>query len=283
MNMTLQKTATPCLKIRQLSPTLSWNNDKVYLPQEEPLQISINSIPYSLTMRTPGADKELITGLLFTEKVYQKEIHLWDQFDFDEQGLATHINAQVNANNLLKSIADNRSLISTSSCGFCGKKDLKDIELQNEMIEDSIALPADRIALLFEKMTKGQALFSKTGATHAAALFDSALNLISLYEDIGRHNALDKAIGYLQMNKQLTSAKILLVSGRISYEIVVKAMRAHIPIILAISAPTSLAVEIAKEKGITLGGFCRGEQATIYCHHQRIILGGQPCQKTLAF
>lgn len=262
----------PVIKFKKLSSNPILEEDQDKLVNELPLQISINDIPYTITMRTPGEELELALGLLFTEKIYQGPPLNMSVRNFDIMGNITHLNLKINEQALLKDIDHNRTLISTSSCGFCGKKDLTDIEFCNEQISDTFYLKVENIPALFEKMAHFQAIFLKTGASHAAALFNKEQKLLVVSEDVGRHNAVDKVIGKVLRTHNLNEAKILLVSGRISYEIVLKAFRAKIPIIMAVSAPTSFAVEIAQSAGLTLVGFCRNDRATIYSYPKRICI-----------
>ncbi|MBT3980387.1 MAG: formate dehydrogenase accessory sulfurtransferase FdhD [Bacteriovoracaceae bacterium] len=262
-------------KIHKSGEVVKSSQKSVSVACEEALQISINEIPYTITMRTPGADCALIQGLLFTENIYHGTPLKLSSYDFDDQKNPTHINVEIAEDQLLKDISGNRTLISSSSCGFCGKKDLKDIELRGAPIVDSASIAFKHIQVLFDEISSHQLIFSETGGVHAAALFSKEQQLLSIYEDIGRHNAVDKVIGNVHKDGNLSEAKILLITGRVSYEILAKAFRAKIPIILAISAPTSLAVEMAVDLGITIAGFCRENSATVYSHPERILWGEQ--------
>ena len=264
-----------CTKLQLSQNQVEFEQQESLIAQEGPLQISINDIPYTITMRTPGADNVLIHGLLYTEKVFAGDSLILKSYDFDDTKIPSHINAEIPADKILKDITNNRSLISSSSCGFCGKKDLKDIELRDEGITDGTTIPFSHINNLFKDLSQHQHIFKETGGVHAAALYTEKEELLSVYEDIGRHNAVDKVIGQTLKDKRLDEAKVLLVTGRVSYEILVKALRARVPIILAISAPSSLAIEMAKDFGVTIAGFCRGNTATIYSHPERILTGEQ--------
>ena len=156
-----------------------------------------------------------------------------------------------------------------SSCGICGKTELGDLAFIGKTIDDNDKIDIGLIHNMFSKMNAFQFDFRKSGGTHAAAAFTLKGDLLCAMEDIGRHNAVDKIVGKLINDKQLNDAKIITVSGRISYEIVIKCFKARIPFLAAVSAPSSLAVDYAKELGITLFAFCRDERATCYSNPQR--------------
>ena len=163
-----------------------------------------------------------------------------------------------------------RSLLSVSSCGICGKRELGDLEMDEDALLIDCTLNAERIQRMFKAMEERQAVFLKTGGAHAAACFDSDGNMMVIQEDIGRHNAVDKVIGQLLNDNNLGRARCLLVSGRVSYEIVCKCYRAGIPFLAAVSSPSSMSIEIADRKGITLLAFCRGDVLTCYTHKHRL-------------
>jgi len=233
---------------------------------EAGLQININKEPYTVVMRTPGDDFELIRGLLYAEDIYkQTEELLLEPVETKENGFCI-INASITKKSLGKGYLNKRTLLSVSSCGICGKQKLEDIELSGDSLSSSVSLTTKDLEQLFELMQKKQTVFHKTGGSHAASIFDSNKDLLVVKEDIGRHNAVDKAVGALLNQEQLHNAAILLVSGRVSYEIISKAFIAKIPIIAAVSACSSLAVDFAKEFGIQLIGFSRDDNATIYAN-----------------
>lgn len=165
-----------------------------------------------------------------------------------------------------KGYLNKRTLLSVSSCGICGKQKLEDIQISGDSLSTSVAITTKDLEQLFQIMQKKQTVFRKTGGSHAASIFDPNKNLLVVREDIGRHNAVDKAVGALLNEQQLQNAAILLVSGRVSYEIISKAFIAKIPIIAAVSACSSLAVDFAKEFGIQLIGFSRDDNAMIYAN-----------------
>ncbi len=240
------------------------------LVMEAALQIDINGEPYTVVMRTPGHDNELIRGLLYAEDIYKnKEKLSLEHIETKENGFSI-VNAKIPADKLGKGYLNKRTLLSVSSCGICGKQELGDIELSGDALQNSSTLKMSSIKDLYEKMKFEQLLFQSTGGSHATAAFDVNGDLLSIKEDIGRHNALDKVVGDLLVMKKLKSVSCILVSGRVSYEIVSKAFIAQIPIIVAVSACSSLAVDFAKEFGICLIGFSRDDKATIYANPQYI-------------
>ncbi len=242
------------------------------LTNESPLQIHVNGKPFSVTMRTPGYEHDLTRGILHSENVFtRKDLVLKTQsMDLDEHGNVTLVNAIVPEEQLDFGFQSSRSLTSVSSCGICGKEDLSSITLCGVPVQDNIVVSAHEINAMFDLMAEAQHAFNSSGGCHAAAAFDSKGNMLVLREDIGRHNAVDKVIGHLLNKQTVADAKVLLVSGRVSYEIVSKAYYAGIPILAAISAPSNLAVDISKQFGISLLGFCRTDKLTAYSHPERI-------------
>jgi FdhD protein len=248
------------LKINQ--NTQNYIND--ILVVEAPLQININNEPYTVVMRTPDNDKELIRGLLFAEDIYKSKKTLVFNIIEEKNEIPTIINVSISKEVLGKGYLNKRTLLSVSSCGICGKKELKDIEINGEKLEEKHSFSSNILHEMFLKMNNFQHTFKNSGGSHAAALFNKNNKLLTIKEDIGRHNAVDKVIGNLLISEQLKQANYLFVSGRVSYEIISKAFIAKIPIIVAVSACSSLAVDFAKEFGICLIGFTREEKMTIY-------------------
>lgn len=236
------------------------------LAVEVGLSIAINGIPYTVTMQTPGHEKDLVRGLLHAERIYrQPGPHPpVEVTEVDDDGYISAVNAQLPEDLVLKDFAGTRNVISASSCGLCGKVSL----------EDDTALPIRtmgrlepaNVGLMFDRMSEGQASFQQSGGTHAAGLFALDGTMLSLREDIGRHNAVDKAIGDLLHRGLLEQAACLTVSGRISFEIVSKTRAAGIPFLASVSAPSSLAVDTAAACGMTLLAFCRQGKLTAYTH-----------------
>jgi FdhD protein len=238
---------------------------------EEALQININEAAFTVSMRTPGEDEALVRGLLHSEGVI-KEAHWMPQMEVkkeNEEGVVTIIDVTIPSTYLGEGYTNSRSLLSVSSCGICGKTELEDLSFSGVKMEDGLQLEIGTLRKLFDRMNSQQFDFKQSGGTHAAAAFSMEGTLLVAMEDIGRHNAVDKVVGKLIATQQLDRAKILTVSGRISYEIVVKCFKARIPFLAAVSAPSSLAVDYAKELGITLFAFCRGDRVTCYAHAHR--------------
>jgi FdhD protein len=237
-------------------------NDALVL--EAPLQININKEAYTVVMRTPDNDFELIRGLLYAEDIYKSTRPLHFEIMKEESEIPSIINATIPKESIGKGYLNKRTLLSVSSCGICGKQELKDIKVTGEKLVSNATFSSDILHEMFSKMKKLQQTFKTSGGSHAAAIFDKHQELLIIKEDIGRHNAVDKTVGNLLIKNTLKQANYLLVSGRVSYEIVSKAFIAKIPIIVAVSACSSLAVDFAKEFGICLIGFTREHKMTIY-------------------
>lgn len=237
---------------------------------EAPLQININNEAYTVVMRTPNNDIELIRGLLFAEDIYKNKEDFLSEIIKEREDFSTVINVTIPKEKLGKGYLNKRTLLSVSSCGICGKKELSDIEVSGSKLANSTLFLQSEIKDMFLKMKELQNTFHSSGGSHAAAIFNKNKEILVIKEDIGRHNAVDKSIGKLLLKNQLKDASILLVSGRVSYEIVSKAFFAKIPIIVAVSACSSLAVDFAKEFGICLIGFSRNDKMTIYSNPQYI-------------
>lgn len=234
---------------------------------ESPLQISLNGEPFTVTMRTPGNDVELTRGLLFTEDIAPRGVLLKMSHVSDGRGDVTTMHCHLE--NVPKN-KSNRSLISASSCGLCGKTELTEFEPTGTPMNPSSPFDINLLPAMCHQLQAQQENFKKSGGCHAAAAFDVEGNLLNCYEDIGRHNAVDKVIGNLILTNRLDRAEILLVSGRVSYEIVSKAAKASIAYLVAVSAPSSLSVQMAEKMGMTLIAFCRDNRATVYTHAHHI-------------
>lgn len=231
---------------------------------EKPLQIVVNGEEFSMTMQTPGDERYLVRGLLHAEGVQHSDFVEYEQTD---TCMGSTVSVKVSDN---KEIHSDRALMSSSSCGLCGKKSLEDIFDDIEPLTDDLKISASQIQDIYKKASKNQTLFQSTGGCHAASATDKNGNILCTFEDIGRHNAVDKVVGYLLENNKLDEAKVLLVSGRISYEIIQKCAKAEIPILTAISAPSSLAIDMAEYWGITVAAFCRADRATFYSQTHRM-------------
>ncbi|APD07860.1 protein FdhD like protein [Flavobacteriaceae bacterium UJ101] len=241
------------------------------LAVEAALQININDEPYTVVMRTPGQDYELIRGLLYAEDIYKEKQNLdYKIIEESENGFSI-INVTISNEKLGKGFLNKRTLLSVSSCGICGKQKIEDLSFNGRALENEQLIDLKEAQKLFSMMKQKQNLFLKTGGTHAAAVFDQKNQFLILKEDIGRHNAVDKVIGNLLNQQEIKKAHILLVSGRVSYEILSKAFIAKIPFVIAVSACSSLAVDYAKELGICLIGFSRDDKATIYANPHYVV------------
>lgn len=235
---------------------------------EAPLTILVGDEPLTVTMQTPGHELDLVRGLLYTEGIWKRSDRAPQiKFtEFDSRGNITRAEVEVNDGKL--SSVNKRSLLSVSACGICGKTTFEPPQRENAALNrGSLQIPVDQ---LFRLMRTEQFLFSATGGCHAAAAFTGQGEMLGVREDIGRHNAVDKVVGMLLTQGRLKDAFILTVSGRVSYEIIAKAFAAGIPVIAAVSSVSSLAVDFAKELGISLLGFCREGRATVYAGPERL-------------
>lgn len=242
-----------------------------YLVVEAPIEISINSEPFTMVMRTPGNDLQLLRGLLYAEDIYKGATPLKiTSSEMDENGF-TKVNLSIEKTDLGKAYLNKRSLLSVSSCGICGKTELGNLKTNQKPLKSKSLLNMDKLPDMFEVMRSKQHTFELTGGSHAAVIFDKNHNFLCLYEDIGRHNAVDKCVGDLINTNRLKKGTFLLVSGRVSYEIISKAFFAKINTIVAVSACSTLAVDYAKEFGICLIGFSRNGKATVYANPSNIL------------
>lgn len=241
------------------------------LSVEEMLSISINGEPYTITMRSPGNEKALVRGILLTEDIYsRRDAHpAFQVINKNQYGYITEVNVDVDKKDVEKGIETKRNLMSVTSCGMCGIQET-DLFL-GAPLENSDKLSSTKVQRMFEAMRDAQNTFEKSGGSHASAAFTLDGKLLSIQEDIGRHNAVDKVIGDLLLQGILDYAKVILVSGRLSYEIVSKTYKAKIPFLAAVSAPSSMAVRVAKESGVCLLAFCRNEQFTVYSHQDKVV------------
>ena len=233
---------------------------------EAPLQININTESYTVVMRTPGNDQDLVLGLLYAEDIYKKSLSIPYEIIEEKLNIPSIVNVTIAPSVLGKGYLNKRTLLSVSSCGICGKKQLEDIKVTGNTIEQKISFSSENLLNMFAPLQQHQETFKKTGGSHAAGIFNHHFKLLTIREDIGRHNAVDKCVGSLLQNQLLKSGMYLLVSGRVSYEIVSKAFLAKIPVIVAVSACSSMAVDFAKEFGICLIGFTRENKMTVYAN-----------------
>ena len=246
------------------------------LATEEPMEIRVDEPGaeqrnVAVTMRTPGNDFELAAGFLFTEGMITSQADIKNIRYCSVPREEQHYNVVSVAVTRRLEFEAQRNFYATSSCGICGKASLDLIDVQCAPIPDGPVVPAATITGLPEELRQAQSLFDRTGGLHAAALFDPAGQLVGVREDVGRHNALDKLVGSELLAGHLPlSESILLVSGRTSFEIIQKAATAGIPIVCAVSAPSSLAVDAARRFGLTLVGFLRGERFNTYTRADRL-------------
>ena len=245
-----------------------------YLPDdltiEEPLEIRVGRKPIATTMRTPGHDEELAAGFLLSEGIVRAR----DQIASISVSGDNRVSVELTAGVKLKLNSTKRFGTISSSCGLCGKKSIDAIRQNFPAIRSTdIRIDIETLLSLPEKLRNAQSDFSRTGGIHAAGIFSVDGKLKIAREDIGRHNAVDKAVGRAFLDELLPLERyLLLVSGRASFEIIQKALAAGIPIVAAVSAPSSLAVELARDSNQTLIGFLRPPSFNIYTHIERVIL-----------
>jgi FdhD protein len=247
-----------------------------YLAAEEPLEIRIGDDPLSVTMRTPGHDHELAAGFLFTEGLIQRReqiVQLEMAAPRDGTNRGNVIEAELAPEAMPDFAKMKRHFFAASSCGICGKASIDSIRSRLLAAPNpDFRLDAEVLVRLPDALRESQDVFQRTGGLHAAALFDPRGKLLVLREDIGRHNAVDKVIGWALLEGRMPlSDSLLLVSGRGGFEIVQKAIVADVPIVASVSAPSSLAVQLARELHLTLVGFLRGRRFVIYAGEERIV------------
>ena len=242
------------------------------LLKEEPLSIRLEGNPYSVMMRTPGDEIPLAAGFCLTEGIIDTpEDYTSIAFCDGEDTNVIAVTLKPSRRHKISEILDRRGFISQSSCGLCGKEIVKDLFQLIKPLNDDIRMDANKALSSLETITRHQPLRSQTRAAHAAVLYNSKFDFLAAAEDVGRHNALDKVIGKIFLDRKLGQAAMLTLSSRISYELVQKAARARIPIILAISRPTALAVKLASELNITLASLADGPGLYVFCGVQRLV------------
>jgi FdhD protein len=262
----------PVVRVRdnQVSTSLD------HIAVEEPLEIRLAGISLAVTMRTPGDDEDLIAGFLHSERVIAsaEDIDVIAPYrSADGDAAAGNVYNVLLAGNVhLARERLRRNFIASSSCGLCGKVTIDAIRAELPPVVSDLRVPAEIFSRLERAMGRAQATFERTGGLHAAGLFDADGTLLVLREDIGRHNAVDKVIGHMLLARRLPLDRcIMMVSGRASFEIMQKALTARIPVIAAVSAPSSLAVDIAVAAGMTLVGFVRPGGFNIYAGAERVV------------
>jgi FdhD protein len=244
---------------------------------EEPLEIRLHDRPFAVIMRTPGADRELAAGFLLAERVIRGAddlgtIHHCRDANADHPENIVNVTlADGSAGALDRLMADRRQVTTNSSCGLCGRRTIESLASEAAPIAAAWTIAAPVVSALPDRLRARQAVFDETGGLHAAGLCGRDGELVDVAEDVGRHNAVDKIVGRRLMRDALPlSDYVLCVSGRTSFEIVQKAIFAGVPIVAAVSAPSSLAIELAEQYGVTLVGFIRGDGFNIYAHPHRI-------------
>ncbi|MCF8603924.1 formate dehydrogenase accessory sulfurtransferase FdhD [Gordonia sp. HY442] len=250
------------------------------LAVEEPLEIRVSGQPLVVTMRTPGHDVALAAGFLVSEGIisrgeqFRGAIHCGGPGGGGGENTYNVLDVSLTPGVRLPGREHARSFYATSSCGVCGKASIDAVHTVSSYVltGDATIVNAAQVAELPETLRAAQAVFDKTGGLHAAGLFDAQTGeLLVLREDVGRHNAVDKVIGWALLEDRLPlRGTVLQVSGRASFELVQKAVMAGIPVLTAVSAPSSLAVQLARDSGLTLVGFLRGQTMNVYTHPHRI-------------
>jgi len=269
-------------KIRsiELTQVVEWDDSKSsrfedYLAAEEPLEMRAGRRSLGLTLRTPGNDEELVAGFLFTEGIISRREHLLSlRLPGNAAPERNLVRVMLSPKVRLGAGAAARKFSAGSACGVCGKASITQLRRRGlRRPESAVQFDPEILCQLPPKLRATQAVFGRTGGLHAAALFSAQGDLLVLREDIGRHNAVDKVIGWAFLEGRLPlSGHLLLVSGRSGFEIVQKALSAGIPLLASVSAPSSLAVQLARELGLTLVGFLRGRRFVIYAGEERIMV-----------
>jgi FdhD protein len=241
---------------------------------EEPLEIRVEGRPLAVVMRTPGHDRELAAGFLLTEGVIKSAKDLFDITMCVDPGAAGKGNA-VDVALAHPQTVDfeklTRHVFTSSSCGICSKASIDLVLKRRKPLSDAVRVPATLLLSLPQRLARKQDTFKTTGGLHACALFDAGGKLLLVREDVGRHNALDKLLGWALLEKRTPlHGHIVLLSGRASFEMMQKAHAGGIAVVAAISAPSSLAVDFARESGQTLAGFVRGRSMNLYAGAERI-------------
>jgi FdhD protein len=252
------------------------------LAAEEPLEIRVGGRSLAVTMRTPGADVELALGFLVSEGVVRRRRDVTSArycAGATDDGLNTYnvLGLQLGPGVELPNFGMERHTYTTSSCGVCGKASIEAVRTQSAftVAEDALVVTPELLSRLPDRLRAAQQVFEQTGGLHAAGLFDGRSgDLLVAREDVGRHNAVDKVVGWaLERDKLPLSGTVLMVSGRASFELTQKASMAGIPMLAAVSAPSALAVDLADEIGLTLVGFLRGDSMVVYSRAERVLAG----------
>ncbi|MBI5062897.1 MAG: formate dehydrogenase accessory sulfurtransferase FdhD [Desulfatitalea sp.] len=239
---------------------------------EEPLAIRVQGQPYAVVMRTPGEELAHAAGFCFTEGIVDRpeDILQLAACDTEETNVVT-VTLTPERRAAIGGHLERRGYISQTSCGLCGKTVIEEVVQQLPPVAGDVVIPLAEAEKCLRQMDRLQPMRQSSAASHAAAIFDADLNPLAVMEDVGRHNALDKAIGRLFLDRRLHLAKAVMMSSRISYELVQKTARARIPIIMALSRPTRLALDLASRLGISLAGAAKPAGLYLYCHPRRFV------------
>jgi FdhD protein len=269
--------------VLRLGPDGSSSRHSDALAVEEPLELRVDGRALAVTMRTPGHDVELAHGFLLTEGVIGSaadvsDARYCDSRDGDGRNTYNVLDVGLADGVPAPQTGVERNFFTTSSCGVCGKASLDAVRLRSRHSpkDDPTRVAPELLAALPDALRDRQRVFDSTGGLHAAGLFTAAGEPLVVHEDVGRHNAVDKVLGWALLRGR-TPARgcVLVVSGRASFELAQKAVMAGVPVLAAVSAPSSLAVELAVECGLTLAGFVRGGRMNVYCHGERIARAAQ--------
>src|ERR671919_884926 len=246
--------------------------DEDKLAVEEPLEIRFGRVPLAITMRTPGHDTELVAGFLLTEGIIKTRQDI-DKIAGPDRALPNVVSVKLRRGVRIDKNRLQRYFFTSSSCGLCGKTALEAIGVKVKPVASDLRIPLSLLLSLPEKLRDEQETFDETGGLHGAAVFDQRGRALFVREDVGRHNAVDKAIGAGLLQGQFPLENhILMVSGRASFEILQKALVARIPVVAAVSAPSSLAVALARKFKMTLVGFLRQERCNVYAGEERVVI-----------
>jgi FdhD protein len=237
---------------------------------EAPLEVRLHGEPFSVIMRTPGADRDLAAGFLYTESVVHSARDIV-RIDQEDQDVVNVTLSASRADAVPELLSQRRQVAMNSSCGMCGRRTLESLRLDAPPLPVEWSVDAPTITGLPDSLRAAQRAFAETGGLHAAGIFSRAGELLMSAEDVGRHNAVDKLLGRMLLDARLPLGDALLfVSGRSSFEIVQKAFLGGMPLVAAVSAPSSLAIELADRCGMTLIGFVRGDRFNVYAHEARV-------------
>ena len=264
----------------ELTEVTEWEDGQIQsgsddLAAEEPLQILACGEPLVVTMRTPGHDRELAAGFLWTEGLIESRDEILSFGDQESNaGQAENVIELELRDGVPERDKLQRNFLSNSSCGLCGKASIEDVCMRGlRPLASGFTVDAETLCSLPEKLRAQQSVFERTGGLHAAALFSAGGELVALREDIGRHNAVDKVVGWALLQGMVPlSSHVLLVSGRGGFEIIQKAIAAGVPIVASVSAPSSLAAKLAREMNLTLIGFLRGRRFVVYSGQSRCLM-----------